>query len=93
VAHEFSAGDRIQFTAPHKALGVANRDLVNADTGFHPDMLNSRFGYVSIFRASHEVTVFINDARILGQRLGTEVINKLCARCQSISKCGTGNWN
>ena len=27
VAHEFSAGDRIQFTAPDKSLGVANRDL------------------------------------------------------------------
>ncbi len=27
VTHEFSAGDRIQFTAPHKSLGVANRDL------------------------------------------------------------------
>ncbi|MGB0063721.1 MAG: MobF family relaxase, partial [Terracidiphilus sp.] len=26
VAHEFSAGDRIQFTAPDKSLGVANRD-------------------------------------------------------------------
>ena len=28
VAHEFSVGDRIQFTAPDKSLGVANRDLV-----------------------------------------------------------------
>ena len=27
VAHEFSTGDRIQFTAPDKSLGVANRDL------------------------------------------------------------------
>ena len=27
VTHEFSAGDRIQFTAPDKSLGVANRDL------------------------------------------------------------------
>ena len=27
VAHEFSPGDRIQFTAPDKSLGVANRDL------------------------------------------------------------------
>ena len=27
VAHEFSVGDRIQFTAPDKSLGVANRDL------------------------------------------------------------------
>jgi ATP-dependent exoDNAse (exonuclease V) alpha subunit len=27
IDREFSAGDRIQFTAPDKALGVANRDL------------------------------------------------------------------
>ena len=27
VTHDFSAGDRIQFTAPDKSLGVANRDL------------------------------------------------------------------
>ncbi len=27
VAHEFAVGDRIQFTAPDKSLGVANRDL------------------------------------------------------------------
>src|SRR5579863_9071691 len=98
VAYDFSVGDRIQFTAPDKALGVANRDLaviesistdgrvsarldsgrevefdatthrhfdhgyavtshsaqgltaervlINADTGVHPDLLNSRFGYV-----------------------------------------------
>ena len=27
VTHEFATGDRIQFTAPDKSLGVANRDL------------------------------------------------------------------
>jgi conjugative relaxase-like TrwC/TraI family protein len=125
IAHEFSAGDRIQFTAPDKALGVANRDLaviesissvgriaarldggrqiefnatehrhfdhgyavtshsaqgltaervlVHADTGVHPDLLNSRFGYVSVSRASHEATVFTNDATKLGQQLGAEI--------------------
>ena len=32
VAHEFSVGDRIQFTAPDKSLGVANRDLAVIDS-------------------------------------------------------------
>ena len=125
VAHEFSAGDRIQFTAPDKSIGVANRDLaivelirpdghvaarlddgrkiefdatvhrhfdhgyavtshsaqgltaervlVNADTGVHPDLLSSRFGYVAVSRASHDATVFTDDANRLGHRLGTEV--------------------
>ena len=121
----FSVGDRIQFTAPDKSLGVANRDLaviesiepdsrmvvrldnnrqvefnvtehrhfdhgyavtshssqgltaervlVQADTSVHSDLLNSRFGYVSISRASHEAIVFTNDATKLGRQLSAEV--------------------
>lgn len=121
----FSVGDRIQFTAPDKSLGVANRDLaliesiepdgpvvarldnhrtiefnttehrhfdhgyavtshsaqgltaecvlVHADTSVHPDLLNSRFGYVSISRASREATVFTSDAAKLAQQLGAQV--------------------
>jgi conjugative relaxase-like TrwC/TraI family protein len=130
VAHEFSVGDRIQFTAPDKSLDVANRDLatiesftpdgriaarlddnrqiefnaqehrhfdhgyavtshsaqglttervlIHADTGVHPDLLNSRFGYVSVSRASHEATIFTNDKATLGQQMATE-INKSSA--------------
>lgn len=37
---------------------TAERGLVNAYTSIHPDLLNSRFGYVSIFRANHEATLF-----------------------------------
>jgi conjugative relaxase-like TrwC/TraI family protein len=125
TTHEFSVGDRIQFTAPHKSLGVANRDLaviesiapdgritvrlddnrlmefnaaehrhfdhgyavtshsaqgltservlIHADTGVHPTLLNARFGYVSVSRASHEATIFTNDGAKLGQQIGTEV--------------------
>lgn len=125
VAHDFAVGDRIQFAAPNKSLGTANRDLamieaithdgriaarlddsrqiefngqvhrhfdhgyavtshsaqgltaervlIHADTGVHPDLLNSRFGYVSVSRASHEAMVFTNDAAKLGQQLGLEI--------------------
>ena len=118
-------GDRIQFTAPNKSLGIANRELaaieaihpdgrlslrldnnrqiefnasehrhfdhgyavtshsaqgltaervlVHAYTSVHPDLLNSRFGYVSISRASHEATVFTDDLAKLGPQLGAEV--------------------
>lgn len=117
VAHEFSLGDRLQFTAPDKSLGVANRDLaiiesispagqisarldngrsiefsaaehrhfdhgyavtshssqgltadrvlVNADTGVHLDLLNTRFAYVSISRASRDAQIYTNDAAAL----------------------------
>jgi ATP-dependent exoDNAse (exonuclease V) alpha subunit len=125
IEREFSMGDRIQFTAPDKSLGVANRDLaaiesvapdgrisarldnnrhvefnahdhrhfdhgyavtshssqgltaervlVNADTGVHPDLLNSRFGYVSISRASHEATIFTDDMSKLSPQLSAGV--------------------
>ncbi len=122
---EFSVGERIQFTAPDKALGVANRDLaviesistdgkitahlsnnrtvefdafkqrhfdhryavtshsaqglttervlVNGDTSVHPDLLNSRFAYVSISRASHETTLFTDNISNLGSYLRTDI--------------------
>jgi len=125
IDREFSVGDRIQFTAPDKSLGVANRDLaaiesiapngrvsarldnnrqvefdaqehrhfdhgyavtshssqgltaervlVNAATGVHPDLLNSRFGYVSISRASHEATLFTDDMTKLSPQLSADV--------------------
>ncbi len=125
IEREFSVGDRIQFTAPDKSLGVSNRDLaliesihpdgrvsarldnnrqidfnagehkhfdhgyavtshsaqgltaervlVHADTGVHPDLLNSRFGYVSISRASHQAIVFTDDFAKLSAHLASDV--------------------
>ncbi len=140
VARDFSVGDRIQFTAPDKSLGVANRDLavieaihpdgrvdarldnnrqiefhagehrhfdhgyavtshssqgltaervlIHADTSVHPDLLSSRFGYVSISRASHEATLFTDDVAKLSPLLGVET-SKLSAlevnKAQSIA--------
>jgi conjugative relaxase-like TrwC/TraI family protein len=125
IEREFSVGDRVQFTAPDKSLGVANRDLatievmhsdgrfsarldnnrqiefsaiehrhfdhgyavtshssqgltaervlVHADTRVHPDLLNSRFGYVSISRASHQATLYTDDLAKLGPQLAADV--------------------
>jgi hypothetical protein len=42
------------------------------DTGVHPDLLNSRFGYVSISRASHEATLFTDDMTKLTPQLSTD---------------------
>jgi ATP-dependent exoDNAse (exonuclease V) alpha subunit len=122
---DFSVGDRIQFTAPDKSLGIANRDLaivetvhldgrlsarldnnrqiefnasehrhfdhgyavtshssqgltaervlVHAGSGVHPDLLNSRFAYVSISRASREATLFTDDLAKLGPQLGADI--------------------
>ncbi|MGI4827178.1 MAG: MobF family relaxase [Janthinobacterium lividum] len=121
IGRDFSRGDRIQFTAPSRDLGVANRDLgtiqkihegtvtvsldgkdrpvnfrvqdmrhfdhgyavtshssqgvtaervlVNMDTRAHSELINTRFAYVSVSRASHEAQIYTNDAAALGQKL------------------------
>lgn len=123
----FSVGDKIAFTAPNRALGLANRDLgslhsitedgrfivqmddgrerlvefspremqhldhgyavtshssqgltshrvlVNMDTEVHPQLINNRFAYVSISRASHDAQIFTNDTASLADRLSSDV--------------------
>ena len=121
IGRDFARGDRIQFTAPSRDLGVANRDLatiekihegavtarldgtdkvvnfrvqemrhfdhgyavtshssqgvtaervlVNMDTRSHPELINTRFAYVSVSRASQDAQIYTNDAAALGQRL------------------------
>jgi conjugative relaxase-like TrwC/TraI family protein len=142
IQREFSVGDRIQFTAPDRTLGVANRDmaaieaihpdgrlsvrldnnrqfefnpnehrhldhgyavtshssqgltaervLVHADTSVHPDLLNSRFGYVSISRASHEATLFTDDIAKLGHQLGSDVSKTSALEVSQASSVGQG---
>jgi ATP-dependent exoDNAse (exonuclease V) alpha subunit len=142
IERELSVGERIQFTAPDKSLGVANRDLaiveainpdgrlsarldnnlkiefnasehrhfdhgyavtshsaqgltaesvlIHADTGVHPDLLNSRFGYVSISRASHEATLFTDDMAKLGPQLGAEVSKTSALELNQASSVGQG---
>jgi len=142
IVREFSVADRIQFTAPDKSLGVANRDLatieaihpdgrlfarldnnrqiefnaiehrhfdhgyavtshssqgltaervlVHADTSVHPDLLNSRFGYVSISRASHQVTLFTDDIAKLGPQLGADVSKTSALEINQASSQGIG---
>jgi ATP-dependent exoDNAse (exonuclease V) alpha subunit len=62
----------------HSSQGLtAERVLVNADTGVHPDLLNSRFGYVSISRASHEATLFTDDMAKLSPQLSSRCLEDL----------------
>lgn len=127
IERDFATGDRIQWTAPNRQLGIANRDLgtiqqivqdgrvtvrmdglkekivtfdpresrhfdhgyavtshssqgltaqrvlVNVDTEVHPDLINSRFAYVSVSRASLDAQIFTNDADGLSKVLSREV--------------------
>lgn len=142
IEHDFSVGDRIQFTAPDKSLGVASHDLaiiqaihpdgrlsahpdnnrqiefnpsehrhfdhgyavtshssqgltavrvlVQADTKVHPDLLNPRFGYVAISRASHEATLFTNDTAKLARQLGADVSKTSALEIGQASSVGKG---
>ena len=125
LEREFSVGDRVQFTAPNRELGVANRDvgtiehigqdgqlavhmksgqsvthdanemrhfdhgyavtshssqgltadrvLVNIDTTVHPELINSRFAYVSISRAAQDAQLYTDSAASLAPSLSHAV--------------------
>jgi len=126
IKREFSVGDRIQFAAPEKQLGVANRErgtiekvdvegnislrledgrnvqfntaehphfdhgyavtshsskgltadrvLINIDMTVNPQLINSRFAYVAVSRASVNVEIYTDDSAGLGQQLSKEVV-------------------
>jgi conjugative relaxase-like TrwC/TraI family protein len=58
----------------HSSQGLtAERVLVNIDTDVHPELINSRFAYVSISRASHEAHIYTNNAASLGSDLSRDV--------------------
>jgi ATP-dependent exoDNAse (exonuclease V) alpha subunit len=122
---EFSVGDRIQFTAPNKQLGVTNRELgkiekidtdgtialrledgrsihfnptqhphfdhgyavtshsaqgltadrvlINVDNSVNPILINSRFAYVAISRASFDAEIYTDSTTDLSDRLTIDV--------------------
>ncbi len=58
----------------HSSQGLtAERVLINMDTTAHPELINTRFAYVSVSRASHDARIYTNDAAALGERLSTDV--------------------
>jgi conjugative relaxase-like TrwC/TraI family protein len=58
----------------HNSQGLtAERVLVNMDTEVHSELINSRFAYVSVSRASHDAQVFTNDASTLAESLSRDV--------------------
>ena len=58
----------------HSSQGLTSeRVLVNMDTDVHPELISSRFAYVSISRASHDAHVYTNDAPNLAKNLSQDV--------------------
>jgi conjugative relaxase-like TrwC/TraI family protein len=58
----------------HSSQGLTSeRVLINMDTEVHPDLISSRFAYVSVSRASHDAQIYTNDAASLAESLGRDV--------------------
>jgi ATP-dependent exoDNAse (exonuclease V) alpha subunit len=58
----------------HSSQGLTTeRVLVNMDTEVHPELIGSRFAYVSVSRASHEAQIYTNNATSLAQILSHDV--------------------
>jgi ATP-dependent exoDNAse (exonuclease V) alpha subunit len=58
----------------HSSQGLTSeRVLVNMDTEVHPKLLNGRFAYVSVARASQNTQIFTNDQSTLAERLNRDV--------------------
>jgi ATP-dependent exoDNAse (exonuclease V) alpha subunit len=58
----------------HSSQGLTSeRVLVNMDTEVHPELINGRFAYVSVSRASHDAQIFTNNAAGLAESLNRDV--------------------
>ena len=67
----------------HSSQGLTeNRVIVNMDTNAPAELLNPRFAYVSISRASEDAHIYTNDAATLGERLSTDVTKTSAMDCQ-----------
>jgi hypothetical protein len=58
----------------HSSQGLTtDRVLVNMDTTAHPELINTRFAYVSVSRAVSDARIYTNDATTLAERLNTDI--------------------
>ena len=58
----------------HSSQGLTtDRVLVNMDTKAHPELINTRFAYVSVSRASEDARIYTNDATTLAERLSSDI--------------------
>ena len=78
-AVEFNAAEHSHFdhgyaVTSHSSQGLtADRVLINIDTNANPQLINSRFAYVAVSRASIDAEIYTNDSADLGQRLSGDV--------------------
>ena len=58
----------------HSSQGLtADRVIVNIDTTVHPELVSTRFAYVSVSRAAHDAQIYTNAASSLATSLSHAV--------------------
>ena len=58
----------------HSSQGLTtDRVLINMDTTAHPELINTRFAYVSVSRASEDARIYTNNTTTLAERLSTDI--------------------
>lgn len=73
-AHEVRHLDHGYAVTSHSSQGLTSeRVLVNMDTEVHPELISSRFAYVSVSRASHDAQIYTNNAASLIGKLSHDV--------------------
>lgn len=73
-ANEMRHFDHGYAVTSHSSQGLTSeRVLVNMDTEVHPELINNRFAYVSVSRASHDAQIYTNDAALLMANLTRDV--------------------
>jgi conjugative relaxase-like TrwC/TraI family protein len=73
-ANEMRHFDHGYAVTSHGSQGLTSeRVLVNIDTEVHPELINGRFAYVSVSRASQDAQIFTNDASTLAESLSRDV--------------------
>jgi hypothetical protein len=73
-ANEMRHFDHGYAVTSHSSQGLtADRVLVNIDTTVHPELINSRFAYVSISRAAQDAQLYTDSATSLAPKLSYAV--------------------
>jgi len=76
----------------HSSQGLtADRVLVNMDTKVHPELINTRFAYVSVSRASEDVRIYTNDVAVLSERLSADVTKTSAVNLHKVQVEPTNN--
>jgi hypothetical protein len=61
------------------------------DTKVHPELINTRFAYVSVSRASEDVRIYTNDVAVLSERLSADVTKTSAVNLHKVQVEPTNN--